>query len=86
MAKEVTVIIEEEQILNGVSQVVQVGHITRAYPANILVNEEWIENVSGVGEYARLHIYEGGYNYLWSGNLDDIDENTDEYDPRWILE
>lgn len=73
MAKQVLYNIFEDQELNGVTVEVLVGHVIRATPN------------SGGAEYIRQHIKDEA-NYLWAGNLDDVDETTETDHVNWEVE
>jgi hypothetical protein len=86
MAKEHLIEIYDEITLNGRTATVLSGTIVRATPNKVLVGGAWVENVDGAGEYIRLHRFDTGANYLWTGELDAVDENTELEDPRWAAE
>lgn len=74
MAKEYIADIEEEVELNGETVTQIVGQIVRAAP-----------NDGSGPTYCRLQ-YDDGRSYKWSGNYAEVDINTAEDDPKWILE
>ena len=81
---------EFEVVIDGTtfSEVRDVGHVTRTYPATIMVDGRRVPNDAKVGEFIRLHLC--GVHYKWAYPLNDYDPETNDHDPatdaRWEAE